>query len=435
MGCSSTKASSQLIVKDHEEDPTIDDSDTTKQSDTQKVEVEINVLPIYTSKEILIDDTKVENVSMGSQRDITIDLQPITCPCCFEIFETDQCLKLAQCGHTVCRHCASRWIEAEYLSSSTGLVRCILTHCCSAFFTPAELKSVLPASEYNKLERRSLEHAVALDPSLRLCTTPDCPYIYSWSSTCEAPALSKQKTHQFSFRDSAVAPIDETSLMEGMITGVVSSDECCSRNMEYMMEFPYSCPPPRSRTLPAHLLSQFFPIGTAVTSSGSSGIITGIINGDYEVQLLDGNLKLGSIVTVKRVQLSPGAAGISTFVCPLCRRGECLLCNGPLHPKMTCEQYKADIDSRRIALLESGALSSISKDEELTRAYLESSEMRICRRCNNGVWKSSGCHKMQCRCGYRFCYHCGIENARCDCTPRSHGYIDNMTGRGTGYGE
>lgn len=50
--------------------------------------------------------------------------------------------------------------------------------------------------------------------------------------------------------------------------------------------------------------------------------------------------------------------------------------------------------------------------------------------CGNGVVKSSGCNKMKCRCGYRFCYVCGIENALCGHTPASHGYIDNITGRG-----
>ena len=54
----------------------------------------------------------------------------------------------------------------------------------------------------------------------------------------------------------------------------------------------------------------------------------------------------------------------------------------------------------------------------------------ICRRCGNGIEHSSGCYKMKCRCGYRFCVKCGSENAQCDCTPSHHGFVDNVTGRG-----
>ena len=37
---------------------------------------------------------------------------------------------------------------------------------------------------------------------------------------------------------------------------------------------------------------------------------------------------------------------------------------------------------------------------------------------------------MKCRCGYRFCYNCGSENARCGCTPAEHGFWDNTVNRG-----
>lgn len=56
--------------------------------------------------------------------------------------------------------------------------------------------------------------------------------------------------------------------------------------------------------------------------------------------------------------------------------------------------------------------------------------IKRCRRCGNGVELQGGCLKMKCLCGYRFCYRCGSENARCDCTPSHHGFTDNMTGGG-----
>lgn len=32
------------------------------------------------------------------------------------------------------------------------------------------------------------------------------------------------------------------------------------------------------------------------------------------------------------------------------------------------------------------------------------------------VIRDTGCFKMKCRCGYRFCFKCGSENAQCECT-------------------
>jgi len=58
------------------------------------------------------------------------------------------------------------------------------------------------------------------------------------------------------------------------------------------------------------------------------------------------------------------------------------------------------------------------------------SNIKRCRRCGNGVELESGCLKMKCICGYRFCYQCGAENAICDCTPSHHGFFDNQNGMG-----
>lgn len=74
-------------------------------------------------------------------------------------------------------------------------------------------------------------------------------------------------------------------------------------------------------------------------------------------------------------------------------------------------------------------------NEEATRQYLATLMIRKCAKCGTAATKDSGCEKMQCRCGYRYCFRCGTENATCSCTPASHGFIDPITGRGMGYGE
>lgn len=67
-------------------------------------------------------------------------------------------------------------------------------------------------------------------------------------------------------------------------------------------------------------------------------------------------------------------------------------------------------------------------EERALQKIMNQYNVRMCARCGTGLEKLSGCNKMKCRCGYRFCYVCGIENAQCGHTPSSHGFINNLTG-------
>ena len=110
--------------------------------------------------------------------------------------------------------------------------------------------------------------------------------------------------------------------------------------------------------------------------------------------------------------------------CPVCHKSSCLACfTSPFHNGFSCEQFKEQKSQDQ-------TIEDRRKDEELLQEYLKKSTIRICKRCGQGVVKSSGCNKMKCRCGYRFCYECGVENALCGHTPKYHGYIDNVTGDG-----
>lgn len=155
------------------------------------------------------------------------------------------------------------------------------------------------------------------------------------------------------------------------------------------------------------------------------------------------------------------------LICPLCNTERCLACNqSPYHVEMTCAEALEHRHRSRVTRsmvrpptssmtttsslpllpplpggnfsglmtansdrVEDVAIHSDDPEEE-TRKYMLTSGIRVCKQCGNGVTKSSGCNKMKCRCGYRFCYECGTENARCGCTPAEHGFIDNVTGRG-----
>lgn len=132
--------------------------------------------------------------------------------------------------------------------------------------------------------------------------------------------------------------------------------------------------------------------------------------------------------------------------CFKCKKISCLKCSAsPYHEGLTCEQYKVvreEEQARRIHRMQdmrmppSRCVDRSRVDEETKYSFETTDEtisklhIRCCRRCGNGVELGSGCYKMKCRCGYRFCFQCGSENALCSCTPMHHGFSDNVTGRG-----
>lgn len=68
-----------------------------------------------------------------------------------------------------------------------------------------------------------------------------------------------------------------------------------------------------------------------------------------------------------------------------------------------------------------------SEADQATAEWLES-QTKLCGGCGARVCKSDGCDKMQCLCGYRFCWRCGSVDASCSCNP-GHGFFDNVMRR------
>ena len=63
--------------------------------------------------------------------------------------------------------------------------------------------------------------------------------------------------------------------------------------------------------------------------------------------------------------------------------------------------------------------------DDLTRQLLLE-ETRPCPSCGARIMKQDGCDKMECLCGFRFCYACGAHRAECSCTPAHHFFWDNI---------
>lgn len=148
--------------------------------------------------------------------------------------------------------------------------------------------------------------------------------------------------------------------------------------------------------------------------------------------------------------------------CFKCGQTSCLTCGAaPFHTDKTCDEYRDEEHRKREREREERARRmrhqsgkrhqsggwrppqldrSRANDETKFDFYNNSgvpedvgnalADVKRCRRCGNGVELKSGCLKMKCICGYRFCYQCGSENALCGCTPAHHGFTDNRTGMG-----
>ncbi len=114
--------------------------------------------------------------------------------------------------------------------------------------------------------------------------------------------------------------------------------------------------------------------------------------------------------------------------CPKCVVDGCTSCRvTPYHNNKTCAAYQ---EEKRLARELEEKLTGIIDPEHATQIYMEVSGAKQCKKCNIYMQMTHGCFKMKCRCGYRFCYKCDTENARCGCTPSSHGFWDNIDNRG-----
>ena len=220
---------------------------------------------------------------------------PVDCAICMDDANVGEALILGGCAHSFCLECL-RGHVTSCMAQGNSLISCPSS--CGADVTQAELREIVGMENFAKIDRRALEQAVSIDPSLHHCPTPDCVNIVCWSG-----------------------PDD----------------------------------------------------------------------------------------------------GLPICDCGVCHKKSCLVCgHSPYHIGNTCEQHR----------MANTSMTDVEREENerAFQEYVRSSNIRTCGRCGNAVVKSSGCNKMKCRCGYRFCFECGVENALCEHTPSSHGFIDNASG-------
>ncbi|KFK32581.1 hypothetical protein AALP_AA6G261900 [Arabis alpina] len=82
--------------------------------------------------------------------------------------------------------------------------------------------------------------------------------------------------------------------------------------------------------------------------------------------------------------------------CVKCSGFFCIECKVPSHTDLSCAEYKK---LHPDPLVDDMKLKSLANDNR----------WRQCVKCRHLIELSQGCNHMTCRCGYEFCYKCGIE--------------------------
>lgn len=99
---------------------------------------------------------------------------------------------------------------------------------------------------------------------------------------------------------------------------------------------------------------------------------------------------------------------IRDFNCLKCSKSYCLSCKTESHAGKTCEQNK---QGRQIA----------QEDKEFIE-FAKGAKYKQCPECRFWVEKNKGCCHMTCRCGYEFCYVCGVKYGGCNCEQSYENY-------------
>lgn len=259
-------------------------------------------------------------------------------------------------------------------------MKCPIPNCNHAI-SERKIVDVVGLEKLNRFQRLSVEQVASQESTMSFCPFPDCGFIFSLNH-------------------------DEKSALS------VDFDQACGRVSTHNQN------------------------GSNILEMAASAVPT------------DASSALVNIEAIEEVHRRAKRS------CPKCSGTFCLIC---LHDWASCEcsriKQKIGVENWKRQQLQTHerndeevrgqqkwrGLQAIFYHQQPLGANADSKDeckieddlnFRKCRRCGIYIEKKDGCDKMKCRCGYRFCFICGSENAQCNCTPASHGFWDNDTNRG-----
>ena len=106
-----------------------------------------------------------------------------TCDVCLLSHLSNEFVTFEECGHSFCRKCVRTAFRSHVVDGKVDMT-CLE---CSKQASPEQVKDSLSPELYNRYLDFSLRQYLALQPHVRQCTAPDCPfaYIVDKPSSCE----------------------------------------------------------------------------------------------------------------------------------------------------------------------------------------------------------------------------------------------------------
>ena len=383
-------------------------------------------------------DIPTLNTSLPIFRHPPCDME---CPICFDIFPANECIIL-QCGDCFCISCLKSHVETQFLegvkqiacplsgkmmedneedendplqqilSSSTTALHNINN--CQTYLTNKEIQSLLSSKQYTIFENRGLETILFGSNSLfKRCPIPDCSYIYSYNT---------EEDTDITYLD---CPMCKQSTCIQCKEHYTSDHHCPdSRTNNQQIQNPYPVLVPAPQTPPSQTYHHQQPIISQTPHifhphhRHLSIIRSSIENNNYR-HTVDEPHPFARIFSTTTTSTTTTVPPVSAT--PLKLASQASIFSTTTTSSMTTSSIESNNSTTTTN-------NNTNTEVQATQSLMDTLEIKLCNRCQQGIIKNEGCHKVKCRCGYRFCWICGSENAQCNCTPAHHGFYDNIQG-------
>lgn len=316
---------------------------------------------------------------------------------------------------------------------------------CRYALSQRELRALLGAEAFSVLDRRALETAAARDPSLFNCPTPDCTMIVDWAGpTAGDPCIDCPVCKQQRCLVCGASPYHTGSgctaapLRLGMAPYVPPK----------VVPVPgFAWPTPPTAALPSAVASPYSAASSSSSSAAAAAGRSGAAAPGSAAAAFPyppaGPAALRYPPSSAASAMAPSRAGSAAGAYPaggpygLAAYAPGLPAAPPPPAAGPASAASSSSSSSPFGAVyaagsaiggavaamgaavaaavaggSGGAAAAPAVDSALA-AFMERSNIKICKRCRQGVVKEVGCDKVKCRCGYRFCWVCGSENAQC----------------------
>ncbi|XP_023638901.1 probable E3 ubiquitin-protein ligase RNF217 [Capsella rubella] len=115
------------------------------------------------------------------------------------------------------------------------------------------------------------------------------------------------------------------------------------------------------------------------------------------------NPRCSALMSETELSKSTGG-GEARRLCLKCRELFCINCKVSWHSNLSCQAYK-------------WLHPYPTENDRKIMSLANQKEWRRCGKCQHMIERSSGCVQVRCRCGYKFCYRCGVQAGDCDHGP------------------